>query len=201
MTWSSVLTLLRRCDTFASDSQEGLAVGPHNKPGQKDSSIMFDHITKDVQLAMFASMVRGIVLHYSNHLRLLVTYGAIAESVKTLPRGGQLAQALALITEDDHKAKRPLTTAVVVNAEHEIPGVGFFEQCRTLGYTIDTTPDAECLFWKNQLDRMRVAPFTLEGALRTRTGSSRVRRYPSARAPGRCVFRDGLNHVTRDGVA
>lgn len=130
---------------------------------------MFDHITKDVQLAMFASMVRGIVLHYSNHLRLLVTYGAIAESVKTLPRGGQLAQALALITEDDHKAKRPLTTAVVVNAEHEIPGVGFFEQCRTLGYTIDTTPDAECLFWKNQLDRMRVAPFTLEGAIRTRT--------------------------------
>mgnify|MGYP001563254328 CR=1 FL=1 len=129
---------------------------------------MFDHITKDVQLAMFASMVRGIVLYHAQHLRLLVTYGAIADAVKTLPRGGQLAQALALITEDDHKAKRPLSTAAVVNAEFGIPGLGFFEQCRSLGFHIGRTPDAEYTFWKNQLDRMHVAPFTLEGVVQAR---------------------------------
>ncbi len=123
---------------------------------------MFDHVIKDVQLTMFASMVRGIVLHYANHLKLLVTYGSLARSLETLPKGGQLAQALALITEDDHRAKRPLSTAVVVSNDREIPGSGFFTQCRSLGYHINRDDDAEWTFWKNQLDRMGVAPFTLE---------------------------------------
>lgn len=127
---------------------------------------MFEHVTKDVQMAMFASMVRGIVLHYANHLKLLVTYGSLARTLETLPKGGQLAQALALITEDDHKAQRPLTTAVVVNNDREIPGSGFFTQCRSLGYHINRDDDAEWTFWKNHLDRMEVAPFTLESLVK-----------------------------------
>lgn len=136
---------------------------------------MFDHVTKDVQLAMYASMVRGVVLHYANHLKLLVTYGALARTLETIPGGGQLAQALSLITEDDHRAKRPLSTAVVVNNNREFPGSGFFTQCRSLGYHINRDDDAEYVFWKNQLDRMGVAPFTLETLVQTPEDENCVR--------------------------
>lgn len=122
---------------------------------------MFEGVIKDVHGAMYASMVRGIILYHAHHLRLLTTYGAIASATKTLPRGGQLAQALALITEDDFKAKRPLSTAVVVSTDRKIPGTGFFQQCRELGLNIPRTDEDEDIFWKRELARMGVAPFTL----------------------------------------
>jgi len=112
---------------------------------------------------MYASMVRGIVLYHAHHLKLLTTYGAIASATKVLPRGGQLAQAIALITEDDHKAKRPLSTAVVVNSKTGRPGSGFFIQCRQLGFEIGESDDDELDFWYAQLFKLGVQPVTLEG--------------------------------------
>lgn len=124
---------------------------------------MFETIAKDMALAMYASLVRGIILYHAFHLKLLTTYGAIANCTKVLPRGGQLAQAIALITEDDHKRKQPLTTAVVVNSKTGIPGSGFFEQCRQLGYNVGETEEEMLDFWYEQLFRLGVQPVTLEG--------------------------------------
>jgi hypothetical protein len=105
----------------------------------KGDALMFEEIIKDVKLSMYASMVRGIVVHYAFTLKRLVTYGDIAKSLRTLPGGGQLSQALALITEEDHRNKAPLTVSVVVNGDTKIPGEGFFVQCSELGY-LTTTP-------------------------------------------------------------
>lgn len=120
---------------------------------------MFTNVVKDVGIAMYASMVRGIVLHYAYHLRLLVTYGEVTRSLNCLPNGGQLGQALRLITEDDHRNGRPLSTAVVVNSKEKIPGEGFFTQCLELGYQFSEADRDD--FWRGQLSKLQVAPFLL----------------------------------------
>lgn len=118
---------------------------------------MFEHIEKDVGRAMFASMVRGIILYHTNHLKLLVTYGEIATALKTLPGGGQMSQALALITENDARNKRPLSTAIVVNSQTKRPGKGFFDQCQALGVKFTSPED----FWQDQIKKLGVAEFYL----------------------------------------
>jgi hypothetical protein len=123
---------------------------------------MFANVVKDVQTALYASSVQGIVYHYAYHLRLLTTYGAIASSLKIMPKGGQMAQALAQITEDLAKAKQPIATAVVVNQTTGMPGSGFFTQCRALRLLTGVTPNEERSFWEGELRKLRVAPLTLE---------------------------------------
>jgi hypothetical protein len=125
---------------------------------------MFEHITQDVQAALYAASVRGVVLHYANHLHLLTTYGAIADTLKVTPQGGQLAQALALITEEDVKAKQTPTTSVVVNSKTGIPGKGYFDQCRRLGVLPEShnTESLELTWWQSQLHKLNVAQLTLE---------------------------------------
>jgi hypothetical protein len=124
---------------------------------------MLDNIVNDVRIALYTQAVRGIVLYHSNHLKLLTTYGAIADAIKATPSGGQINQTLARIAEEDFEAKGPLTTAVVVNATTSRPGKGFFAQARHLGIEITQDEAAEDAFWHDQLRKLGVAPFTLEG--------------------------------------
>ena len=122
---------------------------------------MFARITQDVQAAIYAAAVKGIVAHYASHLKLLTTYGAIADSLGILtPKGGHLDQALAFIAEDDLSNGRVPSTAVVVSAHTGKPGSGFFQQLRQLGYNIPE--GSEVLVWEKMLADLGVAPFTLE---------------------------------------
>lgn len=123
---------------------------------------MFDDTVKGVQRDLYVAQVFGIVAFFAKHLRLLVSYGDIASALGTVPRGGQLAQALAVITENDHKANRPLSTAVVVGKHTGKPGAGFFTQARQLGYNVGGSEKDEEDFWSRQLDRLGVFPATLE---------------------------------------
>jgi len=125
---------------------------------------MFESTVKAVQRDLYAAQVHGIVSYFANHLRLLVTYGDIASALKVTPRGGQLAQALAAITEADYKAKRPPSTAVVVNKHLGRPGSGFFVQCRELGWPVGASEADEEAFWHECLRRLKVAPYTLDAA-------------------------------------
>jgi len=121
-----------------------------------------NHAEKRVVDALHVACVRGILSHYAHHLHLLVSYGAVADTVKHAIRGRGLAEILAIIAEEDHQDKRPLSTAVVVNAETEKPGSGFFDQARSLGISVERTPEAEESFWTNQLLLLQVKPFTLK---------------------------------------
>lgn len=118
---------------------------------------MFTNVVKDVGLAMYASMVRGIVLFHAYHLKLCTTYGDVGRSLNVIPSGGQLAQALALITADDHRNGWPLSAAVVINNHERMPGAGFFSQARELGYEFEN----ESEFWQLQLSKMGTAPLLL----------------------------------------
>ena len=59
---------------------------------------------------------------------------------------------------------RPLSTAVVVNSTTKVPGSGFFEQCRQLGYTIGTKEEEQLDFWYEQLFKLGVQPVVLDRA-------------------------------------
>lgn len=124
--------------------------------------MLFDSVAKDVELAMYAATVRGIILYHAHHLKVLTTYGALADTTKVLPRGGQLAQAISVITEDDHRHKRPLSTAIVVNSTTKVPGSGFFEQCRQLGYQVGLKEEEQLDFWYEQLFKLGVQPVVLD---------------------------------------
>jgi hypothetical protein len=102
---------------------------------------MFEHFERDARLVMRASVVRGILLDRCFQ-RLTVTYQELGEMMRTLPGGGELAQALAIITADDAQMNRPLSVAIVVNSRTGTPGQGFFNQCRQLGL-LKGSPPAE----------------------------------------------------------
>lgn len=155
---------------------------------------MFTNVVKDVGHAMYASMVRGIILYHAYHLRLLVTYGEIARSLNSLPNGGQLGQALRLITEDDFKNKRPLSTAVVVNSQDNTPGEGFFTQCLELGY--DVPYETRYEFWMSHLTRLDVAPLTLSDHLDVAKRTAPVERNGGYVVPQH-VTRIGPGYVSR----
>lgn len=119
----------------------------------------FEHLSKNVESGLYAATVKGILLYHLNVTKRLVTYGNLAAATAGLPKGGQLAQALERIAEDDHLNKRHISTAIVVNEKTGLPGAGFFNQCRSLGHPVPKSPEGELLFWKQLLNHLNVLPF------------------------------------------
>lgn len=114
----------------------------------------FDRLSKDVDAGIYAATIRGILLHQIHIEKKVTTYGRLAQATASLPKGGQLAQALQKIAEDDFQAKRPLSTAIVVNETTGLPGTGFFKQARELGLPVDANEASEASFWRDQLFRL-----------------------------------------------
>ena len=116
----------------------------------------FDNVSKDLDATIYAAHVRGILLYHIAVLQKAVSYGKLAKATGDMPSGGQLAQALARIAEHDHFAGKPFSTAIVVREDTGIPGSGFFNQCRKLGYDILDDPAAELLFWRESMVKLGV---------------------------------------------
>jgi hypothetical protein len=116
----------------------------------------FDTVSKGLDATIYAAHVRGILLYHITVLQKSVSYGKLAKATGDMPSGGQLAQALTRIAEHDHFAGKPLSTAIVVREDTGIPGSGFFNQCRKLGYNILEDPAAELLFWRNSMTQLGI---------------------------------------------
>lgn len=116
----------------------------------------FDSISRDLEATLYAAHIRGILLYHITVLQKAISYGALAKATSSMPSGGQLAQALTRIAEHDHSAGKPLSTAIVVREDTGIPGVGFFNQCRKLGYDIIEDPAEEWNFWRKILAQLGV---------------------------------------------
>lgn len=116
---------------------------------------MFKEVSTHVESSISTALVLGIVLHHARTLRSLVKLQDIVSSLRGVgpARGGFVAQALAQITEEDHKAGHPLSTAVVVGHNGR-PGEGFFNQAKALGYQFERDDQGESFFWKQQLERL-----------------------------------------------
>jgi hypothetical protein len=121
-----------------------------------ETMFSFDTVSKDLDATIYAAHVRGILLYHITVLQKAVSYGKLAKATGDMPSGGQLAQALARIAEHDHFAGKPLSTAIVVREDTGIPGSGFFNQCRKLGYDILDDPAAEVLFWRSAMTKLGI---------------------------------------------
>ena len=148
---------------------------------------MFKEASSYIESSLSTALVLGIVLHHARTLRSLVHHRDIVSSLQGLSpaRGGLVAQALARITEEDHKAGRPLSTSVVVGSDGR-PGEGFFNQARALGYSFERNDQEEFFFWKQQLKRLGFSSSIdqLVKSLDTSRGVREIRRALHTRAQG-----------------
>jgi hypothetical protein len=90
--------------------------------------------------------------------RGVTTYQDIAQIMGLPLKGSHMSREvgwiLGEISEDEHRAGRPMLSAVAVNVEF-VPGDGFFELARNLG---KLNPQAdEVAFWKMERDAVYAA--------------------------------------------
>lgn len=92
--------------------------------------------------------------------RKLVHYKDVAGLIGVPPSGHHMArqvgQVLGEISEDEHKARRPMLSAIAV-AESGFAGDGFFVLARRLGRLAATEWDAETAFLRDEQRRVYAA--------------------------------------------
>jgi hypothetical protein len=86
------------------------------------------------------------VIEFAVQAEIRINYLPLAKSLKLFSGSKQIGAALGSIMEEDHTAGRPLTCALVVSSTTGMPGRGFFEKARSLGYQFTD----ETIFWQDQ---------------------------------------------------
>ncbi len=104
------------------------------------------------QQGLLVLQVRAIIEH-AVQTKSFVNYLPLAKSLKCFSGGRPLAQALGSIMEEDCKAGRPLTCALVVSSTSGAPGQGFFVKAKALGYQFGNFDT----FWETQCQALGVA--------------------------------------------
>jgi hypothetical protein len=102
-------------------------------------------IVKAVEAEIRRQSVRAI-LKYGISTKTYVNYVPLAKALGLFSGGIDLATILGEIMEEDHKNGGPLTCSVLVGSQSGMPGKGFFEMAKKLGYQV---PDDQA-FWKAQ---------------------------------------------------
>ena len=109
------------------------------------------NIPEATQQGLFVLQIRA-VLEYAVQSGSFVNYLPLAKSLKIFSANKQIVQALMTLMEEDHKVGRPFICALVVNSTSGLPGKGFFDKAKDLGYQfID-----DRLFWKTQCNALGV---------------------------------------------
>jgi len=105
------------------------------------------------QQGLLVLQVRAII-EFVLQTKSFVNYLPLAKSLKVFSGGKQIAEALGSIMEEDDRAGRALTCALVISSTSGLPGKGFFDKARSLGYqfTDDRT------FWQAQCQALGVTP-------------------------------------------
>ncbi len=108
------------------------------------SQDVWDAAKAEARQAMIAVAARCDVITYSDLIDEI-------EACELEPHGPQLAHMLGEISEEEDKAGRGMLTVLVVHKFGDyMPGLGFFELARSLGYD---TNDREA-FWIGELERV-----------------------------------------------
>lgn len=69
--------------------------------------------------------------------------------------GAETGHILGEISEDEHNQQRPMLSALVVRADTDIPGDGFFALARQLGRLAENaTQEEQEQFWQKELRRV-----------------------------------------------
>jgi hypothetical protein len=84
------------------------------------------------------------------------TYVQVAKSLGMFSGGKLFAELLGETQVADHQAGRPFRSSLVCGSETGIPGHGYFNHLRSLGYKIPQTPFDELVFWVEQMGALNV---------------------------------------------
>jgi hypothetical protein len=76
------------------------------------------------------------------------------------PNSHALHQLLGEISTEAHATGNGLLSAVVVAKATGIPGPGFFDWAKTLGYSVGDDPSDRKRFWKERLEEVYAAAAT-----------------------------------------
>jgi len=79
----------------------------------------------------------------------LITYGELARRIKALPyapNSRALTDLLCKISQAENVAERGMLSVVVVRKDRGLPGEGFFDLARKLGFSIEDQRD----FWERE---------------------------------------------------
>ena len=102
-------------------------------------------IVKAVEAEIHRQSVRAI-LKYGVTTKTYVNYVPLAKALGLFSGGIKLSAILGEIMEEDHKNGGPLTCAVLVSSQTGMPGSGFFEMAKKLGYQMSN----DQAFWESQ---------------------------------------------------
>ena len=92
------------------------------------------------------------IISYAIATRQQVTYIPLAAALGMFSGGRELAELLGEIMTEDYEAGRPLSPSVVVGNQTGVPGKGYYEMAKSLGYAVQ--PGQEKAFWKNQMSAL-----------------------------------------------
>ncbi len=106
---------------------------------------IIDAVTAEIR----REKVRAII-NYCKNIGVTVNYIPLAKACGMFSGGTDLAKTLGDIMKEDHEQGQPLTTAIVVSVRTDLPGKGFFEYARNLGYQIPHTAPDEKAFARAQ---------------------------------------------------
>jgi len=90
--------------------------------------------------------------------RLTVAYSELAESIgldmSNPDHRFQMGEMLDEVNREEHRAGRPMISAVVVHAQEGLPGAGFFECAPTLSMLTTGARQVELAFFVEELRRV-----------------------------------------------
>ena len=98
--------------------------------------------------------VRERLIEVAKH-KGTISYSDVARIADLHVRDPTLFRILDDISTHEHKAGRPLLTAVVIRQDKRMPGDGFFKLARRLGLHRVGADDKE--YWQRQRDRVYAA--------------------------------------------
>ena len=95
------------------------------------------------------------VLRDCAHEKKTITYADLCDRVPDAPshRSKRLYQLLGSISEETYRRDRIFLTALVVGADTDIPGVGFFTKMAFPCLGVTSVPDWVS-FWERERDRV-----------------------------------------------
>ena len=102
-------------------------------------------IVQAVEAEVRRQSIRAVI-KYGITTKTYVNYVPLAKAVGMFSGGSELATILGEVMTEDHAKGGPLSCAVIVGSQTGMPGKGFFDMARSLGYQV---PNDQA-FWKAQ---------------------------------------------------
>ena len=113
---------------------------------------MLGSALREMKTVVRAAEVRGIIKYHILQRRT-VTYRGVSEPLGLLAVGADFFKLLGMISREDYRRGRALSSAIVVSKGTGVPSYGFFEHAQRIG-AFDPNRQSKEEFWTEQMQRL-----------------------------------------------